>query len=105
MVFIETTVFTKQVKSILSDDESRLLQSVLVLRPDTGKIIPSSGGLRKARWRSSGRGKQGGCRYIYYWSKEKNTILMLFMDPKNRIDGLSIEQLNILRKIIEDEYK
>ena len=105
MIFIETTVFTKQVKSILSDDDYRLLQNVLVLRPNTGNIIPGSGGLRKARWRSSGRGKQGGCRYIYYWSKDKNVILMLFMYPKNVIDDLSVEQLNSLRKIIEDEYK
>ena len=105
MIFIETTVFTKQVKSILSDDDYRLLQNVLVLRPDTGNIIPGSGGLRKARWRSSGRGKRGGCRYIYYWSKDKNVILMLFMYPKNVIDDLSVEQLNSLRKIIEDEYK
>ena len=105
MRFVETTVFTKQLKSILSDDEYRLLQNVLVLRPDSGKIIPRSGGLRKARWASSGRGKRGGCRFIYFWSKENDTILMLFVYPKNVQDDLSADQLKILRKIVENEYK
>ena len=104
MRFIETTIFTKQLKSILSDEDYRLLQNVLVLRPDSGKIITGSGGLRKARWSSSGRGKRGGCRFIYYWAKESGTVLMLFIYPKNVQDNLSADQLNKLKKIVESEF-
>jgi mRNA-degrading endonuclease RelE of RelBE toxin-antitoxin system len=66
MVIIETSIFTKQVQKLLSDDDYRELQYALVQRPDMGQIIVGSGGLRKIRWRTHGRGKRGGVRIIYY---------------------------------------
>jgi len=54
MVIIETSVFTRQVQKLLTDEQYRELQSALVLNPDSGEIIVGSGGLRKARWRVSG---------------------------------------------------
>ena len=64
--FIETSVFTRQVTSLLTDDEYSQLQVALFTHPDTGAIIPHSGSLRKVRWSMSGRGKRGGVRVIYY---------------------------------------
>jgi len=49
MVIIETPIFTKQLLVTLSDDEYRLFQNMLLERPDAGKVIPGSGGLRKLR--------------------------------------------------------
>jgi hypothetical protein len=46
MIIIETPIFTRRIQSILADDEYRLLQAQLVQKPDAGKIIPGSGGLR-----------------------------------------------------------
>ena len=45
MIIVETSIFTRQVTELLPDDEYRKLQSILVGRPDAGKIIPGSGGL------------------------------------------------------------
>jgi len=104
MVIVETPIFTKQVLSTLSDDEYSLLQQVLVERPDAGKVIPGSGGLRKLRWAVDGRGKRGGARVIYYWFTARNTVLLLFIYPKNMQDGLTSDQLKKLKKIIEEEY-
>jgi hypothetical protein len=50
MQFIETNVFTRQVVSLLADDDYSQLQMALFSRPDMGAIIPRSGGLRKIRW-------------------------------------------------------
>ena len=50
MLFIETPIFTKLVVDLIPDDEYRKIQLALVLRPEAGKIIPGSGGLRKIRW-------------------------------------------------------
>ncbi|MEZ4683532.1 MAG: helix-turn-helix domain-containing protein [Caldilineaceae bacterium] len=50
MVIIETSVFTKQVQTLLTDEEYRQLQAELVRRPEAGAVIPGSGGLRKVRW-------------------------------------------------------
>jgi len=80
------------------------LQIHLVNKPDVGKLIPGSGGLRKLRWSAGGHGKRGGIRVIYYWFMSKDVILLLFTYPKNEQDDLTQEQLKQLRKIIEGEY-
>ena len=46
MVIIETSIFTRQVQVLLDDDDYRRLQTVLVIRPDAGDLIPGGGGLR-----------------------------------------------------------
>lgn len=50
MRFVETSIFTKLIKELMSDDEYRKLQIVLILRPEQGALIRESGGLRKIRW-------------------------------------------------------
>jgi mRNA-degrading endonuclease RelE of RelBE toxin-antitoxin system len=104
MVIIETPIFTKQLLSTLSDDEYRLFQNMLMERPDAGKVIPGSAGLRKLRWAAEGRGKRGGLRVIYYWFTARGSILLLFIYPKNVQDNLTPDQLKQLKKIVEEEY-
>lgn len=36
MVFVETPIFTKLVRDLLPDDDYRVLQQALVLRPEAG---------------------------------------------------------------------
>jgi hypothetical protein len=105
MVIIETWVFTRQVRKLLSDDAYRELQVALAERPDMGAIMVGSGGIRKVRWSAPGRGKRGGVRVIYYWAVAQDQLLMLLMYPKSERDDLSQEQLQILRKIVEEEYR
>jgi hypothetical protein len=38
----------------------------LFLRPEFGRIIPESGGLRKVRWSLTGMGTSGGIRVIWF---------------------------------------
>ena len=105
MKIIETPIFTKKVTSLLSEDEYRKLQNELVSNPEKGKIIPGIGGLRKIRWKISGRGKSSGVRTIYYWISKNETILMLFMYRKNIQDDLTSSQLKILKSLVEKELK
>lgn len=104
MIFVETSVFTKQVRKILSDENYRHLQAELVNRPDLGTLIPGSGGLRKMRWGFRGQGKRGGVRVIYYWAVSQESLLMLLIYPKNVQDNLSPAQLKLLRQIVKETY-
>jgi len=104
MLIIETPIFTRRIQAILSDEEYRLLQIHLVNKPDVGKVVPGSGGLRKLRWSAGGHGKRGGIRVIYYWFMSKDTLLLLFVYSKSEQDDLTSQQLRQLRKIIEREY-
>jgi hypothetical protein len=55
----------------------------LLARPDAGKIIPKSDGLRKLRVAAKGHGKHGGARTIYYWVVARDRILLLDIYAKN----------------------
>jgi len=104
VVILETKAFTTRIIDLLSEDEYRLLQLELVDRPTAGIVIPGSGGLRKLRWTLPGRGKRGGARVIYFWHVSSQTILMLFVYPKNERSDLSAAQRQVLRQIVEKEY-
>lgn len=49
MVIVETSVFTRQITSLLSDEEYRHIQNELVNNPTLGPKEPGTGGLRKVR--------------------------------------------------------
>ncbi len=105
MKIIETSVFTKRLKTLLPDEDYRNLQNELIQNPEIGKIIRGSGGLRKIRWSLPGHGKRGGVRIIYYAALKKEIIMMLLIYSKNERDNLTNEQLRILKSLVEREFK
>lgn len=105
MWFVETPVFSDQLYGLLSDDEYRALQLALTLRPEQGKLVPGSGGLRKLRWRFRGKGKSGGLRIIYYWDPADSVVYLLFVYPKSRQEDLTPDQLRLLRRIVQEDLK
>ena len=101
MVIVETNVFTKLIKALMSDDEYRELQMALVSRPNLGDLMPGGGGLRKVRWSLPGQGKRGGVRIIYYWVVDDEHIRMLYVYPKGSQENLTQRQLKQLKVIVE----
>jgi mRNA-degrading endonuclease RelE of RelBE toxin-antitoxin system len=104
VVIVETKVFTSRVEDLLTSDEYHSLQLELLKRPAVGDVIPGTGGLRKLRWGAAGRGKRGGVRVIYFWHAASETILMLFVYPKNERGDLTAAQREALRRVVEREY-
>jgi mRNA-degrading endonuclease RelE of RelBE toxin-antitoxin system len=102
MIIIEASSFVRTREGLLDDEELRQLQISLMLNPESGKVIPGSGGLRKLRWRGSGRGKRGGIRVIYYWIQKRERIYLLIAYAKNKQENLTAEQLKILKTLIGD---
>ena len=104
MLILETHAFTRRIVELLSDEHYAQLQADLVARPDAGRLIRGTGGLRKIRWAAKAHGKRGGVRVIYSWYVRGEQLLMLLVYPKDEQDDLSERQRRILRKIVEDEY-
>ena len=102
MEFIETTIFSMYVYEYLSEDEYIGLQSLLVLYPKSGKVVPGSGGVRKIRWALSGKGKSGGVRIIYYFKPNDNEIWLLTIYSKNEVENIPAHILRKIAKEIED---
>ncbi|HET8553354.1 MAG TPA: type II toxin-antitoxin system RelE/ParE family toxin [Rhodanobacteraceae bacterium] len=101
MVFIETPIFTAQVKELLSDDDYAAFQHHLADNPEAGDVIKGTGGLRKIRVAAKGHGKSGGARVIYYHFVSASRIALLFAYPKNVQESLTPAQKAALRKVIE----
>jgi hypothetical protein len=102
MEFIETQTFTRDVLTLLSDDEYRGLQNELVADPARGDLIKGGGGIRKLRYAIQGRGKSGGVRAIYYFQSADDLIYMLVVYPKSKKDNLSLKEIEQLRKLVKE---
>ena len=100
--FIEAVAFTKYVYDYLSEDEYQGLQSFLLQYPESGKIVPGSGGLRKIRWAISGKGKSGGVRVIYYFKKQDDEIWLLTIYSKSEVENIPAHILRQIAKEIEN---
>lgn len=105
MQLIKTSVFTRRVERILEEERYRLLQLELIQRPESGAIIPGTGGLRKIRWAAGRHGKRGGARVIYYWIGERSTILLLLIYTKGQQEKLTPGQRKVLRGVVEEELR
>ncbi|HDX4051473.1 TPA: type II toxin-antitoxin system RelE/ParE family toxin [Enterobacter soli] len=101
MLFIETEIFTEDVKLLLDDDEYRKLQVFLAMQPDYGDLIQNTAGLRKIRWLAGGKGKRGGVRVIYFHRTREFEIRLLLIYRKGIKDDLSATEKAVLKKIIE----
>lgn len=101
MIFIETPIFTEDVLTLLSDEEYREFQLYLAENPTAGDVIKETGGLRKVRWSSGGKGKRGGVRVIYYHKLSESQIRLLVIYKKGIKDDLSADERRALRALNE----
>jgi len=102
---VETPIFTRVIKALLSAEEYRLLQWGLVARPELGSLVPGGSGLRKLRWAGSGAGKRGGLRILYYWDPSTSTVYMLYAYSKRDQADLTRSQIATLARLIREELE
>lgn len=98
--FVETSVFTRECKSLLTDDEYKEFQTHLLLDPEAGSIIVGTGGCRKVRWSRQGTGKSSGIRAIYYYYNPAGRLYMLLVYPKSEKDSLTAAEKNQLKAVV-----
>ena len=105
MRFVETPVFTAVIQRHLDDEPCRQLQIALMLRPAQGPLMKGSGGLRNVRWATTGDGKRGGLRVVYYWAAGERTFYMVFACSKSAQGGLTRAQTRQLGRLVREELK
>jgi hypothetical protein len=105
MRFVETPVFTVAIQRHLEDEQYRQLQIALMLRPEQGPVIQGSGGLRKVRWATTGGGKRGGLRVIYYWAPGDQAFYMVYAYAKSAQGDLTPAQTRQLSRAVREEFK
>ena len=85
----------------MSDDEYRLFQADLMVNPKQGDVIQGTGGLRKIRVASKGKGKRGGSRVIYYYLDDKTRFYLLTIYSKNEVTDLTADHKKQLKAFLE----
>lgn len=99
--FVEFEAFTKKVAQIAEDETLRDFQNELAANPESGDIIPGSGGLRKARFKLEARGRSQGARVIYLWLPKTQTIILFTLYTKAEQTNISSATLKILKDVVE----
>jgi hypothetical protein len=102
MILIESAVFTRQLRELLTDEAYASLQWHLALYPKAGEVIQGTGGLRKVRWASGGGGQRGGVRVIYFHAVSQNQVRLLLIYRKGVKDDLSAAEKKVLRRLNEN---
>ena|ERR1700730_2244850 len=102
MVSIETPVFTRQVRELLSDEAYAAFQWHLAVNPRAGEVIQGTGGLRKVRWSAPGSGKRGGVRVIYFHVAAEAQVRLLLIYRKGVKDDLTAAEKRTVRRLNQD---
>ena len=97
----ETEIFQRYAAEIWRDDEREQFVNWIAANPEAGAVIAGSGGCRKVRWATSGQGKRGGARIIYFLHSDQ-TIWLLIVYKKAKFDNLPTSFVVQLRKAVQD---
>ena len=98
---VETLVFQKQWPLYWSEEERGEFSAYISEFPNSGDVVPQSGGIRKVRWRRAGTGKSGGVRVIYFTRTAEEEVVLLLIYAKSKTDNITGPKLKEIRRVIE----
>ena len=96
---VETKAFSAEAKGRMKPQEVDALIDVLADEPEAGDVIRETGGLRKIRFATAGRGKSKSVRVVYYFYNDTMPVFLLTVFGKNEKDNLSKAERNALAKV------
>jgi len=99
---IETPTFVRLANDCWNDEDRNRFISFIAGSPDVGDVVPGSGGVRKVRWGTAGRGKRGGVRVIYFNRLANGEIWLLLVYGKSVRDNIPAHVLCQIKEEIED---
>lgn len=100
MTVVETPFFLRKVANLLNEEERSELVVFLGMNPEAGDVIPETGGIRKLRWATRGKGKRGGVRVIYYFHSETFPLFLLTLYAKPQKANLTGAERNAFKKLV-----
>jgi len=95
-------VFQKQWPLYWSEEERGEFAAHIAEFPNSGDVVPQSGGIRKVRWRRAGSGKSGGVRVIYFTRTAEEEVVLLLIYAKSKTESITGTKLKEIRRVIEN---
>jgi hypothetical protein len=82
LTVVELPQFLRQAADLWTEAERHEFVDYIARNPETGDVIPETGGVRKVRWRRQGMGKRGGVRVIYFYYNPTTPLFLLMVYAK-----------------------
>jgi hypothetical protein len=98
----ETAIFSRQAEKIWSEDKLFELVDFIARNPESGVIVPDTGGVRKLRWAREGGGKRGGARVIYFYYHSDAPIYLLMAYAKAKREDMTPEEKRAVAALTMD---
>lgn len=103
MTIAETGTFSREARGLWTEDERGEFCAWLSEHPETGEVVPGSGGCRKVRWKRAGAGKSGGVRVIYLNRRADGKIWLLMIYAKAVRESIPAHLLRAIAEEIEND--
>ena len=102
LTVIETPMFVRLASDCWNDKARISFITFIAGNPDAGDVVPGSGGVRKVRWGSAGRGKRGGVRVLYFNRLANGEIWLLLVYEKSIRENIPAHVLRQIKEEIEN---
>ncbi len=97
---VEMPEFIRCAKQLgISNDQRESIINMIASNPDLGDEIVGTGGMRKLRVASKGKGKSGGYRVITFFSGINIPVFMITIYAKNQKDNLTAKEKKVLKTL------
>jgi hypothetical protein len=97
---VELKHFSRRAARIWSHEEMDEFIAYIAENPESGDVVENTGGVRKVRWASQGRGKRGGARIIYFFRSAATPLFLLDFYAKNEKSDLGSDDKRALRGLV-----
>lgn len=101
-IYIKATpAFERKARNLMTREALDGLFDHLERYPDQGKVIRGTSGVRKLRWRTgyNDRGKSGGVRILYHYSKDL-LVLLITTYGKSEKENISEAERHELKRLV-----
>ena len=98
----------RDVAKLLSEKEANELFDFLAVNPESGAVIPETGGVRKLRWMGQGKGKSKGIRVCYFYHDLNMPLFILAVYGKGEQLRLSKREERDMASLVNElkaEYR
>ena len=89
---VELPLFQRQARDVWDDADRTAFVDFIARNPDSGDLIPETGGVRKIRWRRHGAGKRGGARVVYFYHDAQMPIFLLLVYAKAQRENMTPDE-------------
>jgi hypothetical protein len=101
---VETPGYLKAADLIFTPAEKDQIVTMVAKNPESGEVMPGTGGFSKLRVARRGMGKRGGARLIYILRNEAFPVFLISVYAKNEKENLTMRECNLLAKRADEIF-